>query len=244
MKTKLSVWPFFCLLFALNLISSTAFAQPCDGTNYVNYTGCEGDGFNVTIEGTIYDESNTTGVESIFGGSYNGCDSVIFIELNFVTSLVGEVEYTGCIGDGYTVIVNGNTYTEANPNGVETLASSAGCDSIVVINLIFENSVILEITSTSLASCPDNSSTSACNKTCSNSTISYTVPNSQSLDLEWEVLGAESYVVDDNMVTVTWGNPGTGAPPTVTAAPCGPLQLNGIQRKKGPDGQGYVTLLL
>ncbi len=101
------------------------------------------------------------------------------------------------------------------------------------------STIPLEVISTSAASCPDNNSTSACEKTCANSTITYTVPGSQGLDLEWEVLGAESYVVDENIVTVDWGNPGAGEVNAHFGGGLGStcvLQLNCHQTQQAPQG--------
>ena len=53
------------------------------------------------------------------------------------TTVLREINYNGCIGDGYEVVVNNITYNEVNPVGVETLTSVANCDSIVNINLNF-----------------------------------------------------------------------------------------------------------
>ena len=113
-----------------------------------------------------------------------------------------------------------------------------------IINVI--DNYPLEIVSTSPTSCPDNGTTSACDKTCANSTISYIVPGAQGLDLEWEVLGAESYEVDNNLVTVDWGNPGTGEINVTTVAPglggsCA-LRLNVTQIQQSSDiGGGGVA---
>ena len=229
MKTKQRIWSILNLLFALSLITGTALAQPClESEVLLSYEVCPDD--IIVVNGTIYDQNNPSGVEVIVDGSYMGCDSIIYVDLTFVPSIQEVITYTGCIGDGYEVEVLGNIYNENNPTGTEILSSSSssGCDSIIIIDLVFENSIALEITSTSLASCPDNNSTSACDKTCANSTISYTVPNSQNLELEWEVLGAESYEVDNNLITVNWGNPGVGEINVQSASPSntGPSPLN------------------
>ncbi len=67
----------------------------------------------------------------------NGCDSVVTINLQFLPNTTGTEIYTGCAGDGYSVVVNGTTYNESNPTGMETLAAANGCDSVVTINLVF-----------------------------------------------------------------------------------------------------------
>jgi len=66
----------------------------------------------------------------------NGCDSIVTIALMFSPVLEGEELYSGCEGDGYSVIVNGTVYDENNPIGIEVI-TGAGCDSIVTIDLQF-----------------------------------------------------------------------------------------------------------
>ena len=45
-----------------------------------------------------------------------GTDQVL---VTVATTSTGTESYTGCSGDGYTVVVNGITYEEGNPNGTE-----------------------------------------------------------------------------------------------------------------------------
>jgi gliding motility-associated-like protein len=101
----------------------------------VSHNGCLGDGFSVTVNGTIYDESNPTGTEILT--NVNSCDSVVTINLSFLPNITGAVNYSGCEGDGYSVVVNGNLYNEANPTGTEVFVASGGCDSTVTVNLLF-----------------------------------------------------------------------------------------------------------
>jgi len=99
------------------------------------YNGCIGDGYSVLVNGNTYDESNSNGTEILT--STGGCDSIVTITLTFNSELTGEELYNGCEDDGYSVVVNDNTYNQGNPTGSETLISSSGCDSIVTIDLIF-----------------------------------------------------------------------------------------------------------
>jgi hypothetical protein len=86
------------------------------------------------VNGTTYDETNPTGTETITGGS---CDSLVTIDLQFNPATAGVETYTGCTGDGYSVVVNGIAYDETNPTGIDTLLGSNGCDSVVTITLNF-----------------------------------------------------------------------------------------------------------
>lgn len=116
------------------LLITVTFTPP--DTVGENYTGCEGDGYSVVINGTLYDESNPVGTEIITGS--DGCDSLIVqIELVYNPAVTGQENYVGCQGDSFTVVVNNVIYNESNPSGVETLTALNGCDSIVTINLIY-----------------------------------------------------------------------------------------------------------
>lgn len=102
----------------------------------ITHKGCEGDGFFVEINGTVYDESNPLGIE--FFMNQFGCDSIIIVDLYFEKTQTNNINYNGCEEDGYEISINGNVYNEQNPNGIEVLSNVYGCDSIVNINLIFE----------------------------------------------------------------------------------------------------------
>src|SRR5688500_14408935 len=99
------------------------------------YTGCVGDGYQVIVDGIIYNEANPSGTEILTGS--NGCDSIVTIDLSFNATSVGSETYSGCEGDGYSVIVNGTIYDETNSTGTEVLTNAAGCDSTVTISLTF-----------------------------------------------------------------------------------------------------------
>ncbi|MEO5907386.1 MAG: hypothetical protein ABIQ11_11710, partial [Saprospiraceae bacterium] len=104
-------------------------------TGEENYTGCEGDGYSVVVNGTIYNEGNPLGTETIIISGT--CDSIVSILLIYLPHSAGNELYTGCEGDGYSVIVNGSIYDESDPTGTEVLVGSNGCDSVVTIDLTF-----------------------------------------------------------------------------------------------------------
>jgi len=100
------------------------------------YEGCEGDGFEQQVNDVIYNESNPFGTEVLTGS--NGCDSILTIICIFYPVTFGYELYSGCEGDGYSVVVDSILYDELNPNGTDTLINQNGCDSVVSIELIFE----------------------------------------------------------------------------------------------------------
>ena len=105
-----------------------------------NYSGCSGDGYAVVVNGATYDESNSSGTEVL--SNVNGCDSTVTIDLVFNNNTIGNENYSGCSGDGYSVVVNGATYDESNSSGTEVLSNVNGCDSTVTIDLVFNNNTI------------------------------------------------------------------------------------------------------
>ena len=109
-------------------------------TGLETHTGCIGDGYSVEVNGNTYDELNPSGTEILL--SSTGCDSTITVNLTFNNNTTGNETYTGCSGDGYSVVVNGTTYDESNPSGTETMNNIYGCDSIVTIALTFNTSSI------------------------------------------------------------------------------------------------------
>ncbi len=101
----------------------------------LNYEGCSEDGFSQVVNGTTYDINNPSGIENMT--STQGCDSVVTIDFLFHTSSTEPLNYTGCSGDGYSKVINGTTYDEANPTGTEILSNAQGCDSTVTIDFAF-----------------------------------------------------------------------------------------------------------
>ncbi|MGB3227172.1 MAG: gliding motility-associated C-terminal domain-containing protein [Saprospiraceae bacterium] len=104
-----------------------------DARSIINQQLCETEA--ITINNRIYDQNNPKGQEIIIGGSMNGCDSIIDIDLKFIPT--SNFNYFGSLCESQSVIVNGKTYNALNLTGTDTLknASIFGCDSIVQILL-------------------------------------------------------------------------------------------------------------
>lgn len=106
----------------------------------ISYVGCQGDGYEVIVNGTLYNASNPQGTEILT--AQNGCDSIITISLAFLAGTQHAIQYSGCVGDNYSILINGILYNEINPTGIELLTGSNGCDSIVTVNLFFGNQFV------------------------------------------------------------------------------------------------------
>jgi hypothetical protein len=90
---------------------------------------------SISINGMYYREGNW--IDTLFGESVNGCDSILFIDITTFDPVIEYESYTGCTGDGYSVVVNDTTYNEANPSGTQLLETVNGCDSIIVVDLVY-----------------------------------------------------------------------------------------------------------
>ena len=89
---------------------------------------------------TWYDNTYTTSTTSpthVYTNA-NGCDSTITLNLTVNHSNTGTDVQTAC--DSYTWI-DGNTYTSTNSTATYTLTNTAGCDSVVTLNLTVNSSV-------------------------------------------------------------------------------------------------------
>lgn len=119
---------------------SLSFFGPIEGT--YERTLCAGD--SVIINGVTYNESNPIGTEFFPNAGLGNCDSTVFINLFFASTITEFINETLCPND--SIVVNGTTYNADNANGNEMISggSSNGCDSTVVVNLSFypENETI------------------------------------------------------------------------------------------------------
>ncbi len=109
-------------------------------TNNLTASICTGQDY--IINGVPY---STTGIhtEVIPGGNANGCDSTIVLDLTVNTQVTNDITASICTGQDY--IINGVPYsttgihTEMIPGG-----SSAGCDSVIVLDLTVSSIVTFE----------------------------------------------------------------------------------------------------
>lgn len=100
-------------------------------TTVISTTLCEGR--SLELNGVLYDINNPSGSE-IFPRA-EGCDSTVFVNLNFIETKRDTIHFNLC--PGASVDINGVNYSEANPGGIERYIASTGCDSLVLIDLDF-----------------------------------------------------------------------------------------------------------
>lgn len=88
----------------------------------------------VWIDGNTYFSSNSSATYSISGGSSNGCDSIVNLDLTIHPSATRTDVQTSCDS---LVWIDGNTYFSSNNTAAFSIPSggSNGCDSIVNLDL-------------------------------------------------------------------------------------------------------------
>ena len=121
----------------------------------VSAVGC--DSYTWAQNGMTYTASGAY-TDTLFGGSANGCDSIVTLNLTINNSTTGTDVISAC--DSYTWI-NGITYTTSNNSATFILTNAAGCDSVVTLNL----SLGLSTTTTEVVTLCDPSYTWSANGT-------------------------------------------------------------------------------
>ena len=91
-------------------------------------------GSDITINGTLYNDANLSGVDTLFNQSSNGCDSIVMIQIAPSANITIERNDTLCM-DGF-IVVNGITFDINNPTD-QVMLSGSGCDTTVNIDLNF-----------------------------------------------------------------------------------------------------------
>ncbi|MEY3368871.1 MAG: hypothetical protein RI973_2026, partial [Bacteroidota bacterium] len=112
---------------------SLSFYNPASSN--VSAKLCQGE--ELIVAGTLFSSADPSGSVVISGGSFQGCDSTVFVNLSYYPQAIGYVSAT--LESGQSLTVNGVVYDEQNPAGAEVLpgASYTGCDSLVQVQLLF-----------------------------------------------------------------------------------------------------------
>ena len=86
------------------------------------------------INGITYTSSNSTAKDTLINSQ--GCDSIVTLNLTINNSSTSTDIQTAC--NAYTWI-DGITYTSDNNTATYTITNSAGCDSVITLNLTINN---------------------------------------------------------------------------------------------------------
>ncbi len=137
--------PVFGLLCAYHEEDKLYGNQDCDpaprwltDSTFVSVEICEGElyefGGNQYIESGIY-------MDTLINVA--GSDSIIILELSVLNISTNNIQHTLCTGD--SIIVDGTIFDETNPSGTILFPNGAasGCDSIVIVDLLFVNNIIV-----------------------------------------------------------------------------------------------------
>lgn len=144
------------------VIDSIAMTTPncgvSDGILIIMASGGSGDYQYSINDGTFQPDSTFNNLPS---GNYdivvrdtNSCEATgqAILTDNSMPSTGSEI-YVGCTGDNYSVMVNNVLYNESNPSGDEILMNWLGCDSIVTIDLFYND--IASILTPNQSTCDD-----------------------------------------------------------------------------------------
>ena len=103
----------------LTIINRGTFTQDLEGCDNVDYNGTA-----YTVDATVMD--------TVVGGSANGCDSIITTNIVVHSSVATTVDTT--INQGGSIMVGNSTYT-TDGTYIDSLSTSNNCDSIITTNL-------------------------------------------------------------------------------------------------------------
>ena len=103
-------------LTILNSTTATDIQVACDTFTWIN--------------GITYNSSNSAATHVLTNAV--GCDSIVTLDLTILNSSIATDVQFAC--DSYTWI-DGNTYSSSNNTATFTLPNSAGCDSVVTLDL-------------------------------------------------------------------------------------------------------------
>ncbi len=91
------------------------------------------DSFTWSVNGMVY---NTSGTYYETLSNNNGCDSILTLNLTINNSTISTMNITAC--SSYTWVQNGFVYYNSG-SYFDTLTSSTGCDSILLLNLSIDS---------------------------------------------------------------------------------------------------------
>lgn len=102
---------------------------------------------SLTIGNMTFDNNNTEGLANLGMPASTGCDSSVYVRVDFFPVSQGSFTTTVCEGD--TVFFEGDIYTEDNPDGVTILegADVNGCDSLVFVIVNFQPTARITLSS-------------------------------------------------------------------------------------------------
>jgi plastocyanin/PDZ domain-containing secreted protein len=140
------------------------------GSSNVNYTWD-----NSVTNGVAFNPSSTN-IYTVTGTDGNGCFATDNVTVNLLANTTGTSVVTAC---GTYTWIDGLTYTATNNSATYTLTNSAGCDSVVTLNLTINQT----LTGTAvISSCDSITWIDGITYTSSNNSSTYNLTNSAGCD--------------------------------------------------------------
>ncbi len=95
---------------------------------------------SLTINGTTLTPSNPEALINTGQTNANGCDSLVYVILDFYPVNIGMASFSACRGE--TLSLFGRDFTFDDPSGIIVFpgAASTGCDSLLAVSVNFQNS--------------------------------------------------------------------------------------------------------
>jgi len=124
-----------CSQYTLNIFSDPNLENPLGNGPVI---------MNIKAHDTWYFIQHGNTVIGQIERELNGYIDDVCIDYIQCPQVNDSINYTGCYGDMYSIEINETLYNEINPNGVELLPSDLTCDTVLNVNLIFEDCSIEE----------------------------------------------------------------------------------------------------
>ncbi len=111
----------------------------------VNYTVCRSD--SIQVDTTWFSVNKSSGEILYTDGSFFGCDSSVFINLEFIPEKLSKIDSSICKGS--TITLHGILFDENHSSDQIILnnASTNGCDSLINVNILFKSEQISKLDS-------------------------------------------------------------------------------------------------
>lgn len=102
-----------------------------------NVSSSECADYQVTINNTIYNIDNPSGMDTLVDGNARGCDSIIIVDFNFYPEAVGF--YTEVLCPDEETVINGETFNQNNLSSIQLMPgmSTNGCDSTLNVQVTY-----------------------------------------------------------------------------------------------------------
>ena len=136
----------------LDTLETVSFINTTSGgSTHYSYSWDLGDGTMSNDEDVIhqYNASGDYAVQLIVSDTTGLADTIQYVITvescaPSVCTIVDTISYSGCIGDGYELIVGDSLFNEGNPIGSVHFTTTDGCDSTIYVSLQFDEPVMVE----------------------------------------------------------------------------------------------------